>query len=91
MSEVVCQIIIVALIAAFIILFANKTELRWALRNYFDSYKITRIVANMLDCDFCLSFWTCFIISLIFFAINGNIILLVLVPVCAAPITRYII
>lgn len=82
------QIIIVALLASFVILFLGKTNIRYTVRNYFDSIGIT-IIADMLDCDFCLSFWTCFIVSIIFWIFAWPIS--IILPLCSAPITRYLI
>lgn len=78
--------IIVALVAAFIILFLGKTELRTKLRDMCDMHDF-KYIAKMLDCDFCFSFWTCLVISIITFVITKDIDLLIIV--CAPPITRY--
>ncbi len=83
----ICQAIIVALIAAFIILFLGKTELRTKFRDFNDRLGIS-LVADMLDCDFCLSFWTCLFIAISFWSICWEPHLLVIF--CAPPITRYL-
>ena len=82
-----CQAIIVALIAAFVILFLGKTGLRTKLRDYYDKIGIS-ILADMLDCDFCLSFWTCLIITICLWTFGYEPYFLVLF--CAPPITRYL-
>ena len=82
------QAIVVALIAAFIILFLGKTGLRIKLRDYYDKIGIS-IIADMLDCDFCLSFWTCLVIDMILlcaFGYKPDFLVLL----CAPPITRYL-
>lgn len=84
----ICQIIKVALIAAFIILFLGKTGLRTKLRDYFDTKRIS-LLADMLDCDFCLSFWICFCIAL-GLLVFGYEMHLIITAMCAAPITRFI-
>ena len=82
-----CQAIIVALTAAFIILFLNKTGLRIKFRDWDDKVGIS-IVADMLDCDFCLSFWTCFIVAICLWTFRCEPHFLVIF--CAPPITRYL-
>lgn len=81
------QTIIVALFAAFIILFLGKTGLRDKIRDFCDKIGIS-IIAEMLDCDFCLSFWICMFVSLLAWILcwEPNI----LVVFCAPPITRYL-
>ena len=81
------QTIAVALVAAFIILFLGKTGLRTKLRDFSDKNGILPI-ANMLDCDFCLSFWTCLLVTMCLWANHEEPHLLVIF--CAPPITRYI-
>lgn len=81
MSEI-CKI---ALIAAFIILFIGKTGLRYRLRDIFDKIGLT-VVADMLDCDFCISFWTCLIVALCLCA--GEYEFSILTIICSTPITR---
>ena len=87
MPEILYQSAIVALLAAFIILFLNKTGLRIKFRDYNDKIGIS-IVADMLDCDFCLSFWTCFCVAMALLLLGFEISMLV--PFCATPITRYL-
>lgn len=82
------QITIVALLAAFIISLLGKSGLREKMRNYFDDNKIT-IIADMLDCDFCISFWTSVIISSLCLFITNDYSFII-VPFCATPITRYL-
>lgn len=82
------QIIVVALLAAFIISLLGKSGLREKMRNYFDDNTIT-IVADMLDCDFCISFWMSVIISSLCLFITNDYSFII-VPFCATPITRYL-
>jgi hypothetical protein len=81
------QTIIVALLAAFIILFIGKTEIRIKLRDFNDKHGLY-LIANMLDCDFCLSFWTCLFVTIGVSFIGYRPDLLVVL--CATPITRYL-
>jgi hypothetical protein len=81
------QTIIVALVATFIILFLGKTGLRTKFRDWNDKIGIS-IVADMLECDFCLSFWTCMFVALSLWTFGYEPHLLVLL--CAPPITRYL-
>ena len=83
----VYQAIVIALMAAFVILFLGKTGLRTKLRDYYDKIGIS-VLADMLDCDFCLSFWTCLVIAMFLWAFGHKPDFLVLF--CAPPITRYL-
>lgn len=85
MSEIY-QIIVVATVAAFVILFLGKTGLREKIRNHFDEVGL-KLVADMLDCDFCLSFWTCLALALFISIISCDIRWLVAI-ICSPPITR---
>lgn len=87
MSEIY-QIIIVALFAAFIILLLGKTGLRISLRDYSDKVGLS-LIAEMLECDFCLSFWICLII-LTFMGVTGHDYYIITI-FCAPPITRFLI
>ncbi len=82
------KIIIIALLVAFIILFANKSEIRIKLRDFCDEHKMP-LIAKMLDCDFCLSFWAGVILS-IAFAIATKDISCILIPFLSTPITRFL-
>ena len=82
------QIILVALITAFIILFLNKTELRTKLRDFFDSKKIN-LLAELIDCDFCLSFWICLCVALGFMLLSYELTF-IFTPFFATPITRFL-
>ena len=85
MSEIY-QIIVIATVAAFIILLLGKTGWREKIRDYHDRIGIG-VVADMLDCDFCLSFWTCLILTVLAISLTGNTSWLVAI-MCAPPITR---
>lgn len=84
----VYQIVIVALLAAFLILFLRKTGIAERLRNFFDKYQATKVIADMLDCDFCFSFWVCVFISILYYAAAKDFS--ILYPLCATSITRFL-
>lgn len=82
------QIILVALAASFIILFATKTEIRYSARDFCDSKKLS-IIAEMLDCDLCLSFWMSLIVSIIFTLVTKDV-QFIFASLFAAPIARFL-
>lgn len=85
MSEIY-KIALTALIVAFAMLVLTKTGLRDKTRDAFDSKQIA-FMAEMIDCDLCLSFWlsVCTCISV---AIYSGDISWVYVPVFSTPLTR---
>lgn len=89
------QIIVIALLAAFFILWFTKTEYRYKVRDIFDSLyfmykiKVFQVVAKMLDCDFCLSFWVSLIIALCMFILTFNYSWLT-TPFLSTPLIRFI-
>lgn len=80
------QIILVALATAFIILFLNKTEWRYELRDWFDSKHIS-LIAKMLDCDFCLCFWISVFLTTFIATKDPS---LIFTPFYSTPIARYL-
>lgn len=82
------DIFVVALLAAFVILLLGKTGARERMRNWCDRNGAGKI-ADMLECDFCLSFWTCVAVFVIMWSFCGGHCFIV--PLCAAPVTRYLI
>lgn len=87
MSEI-HKIILTALIVAFAILVLTKTGLRDKARDAFD-LKGIKFMAEMIDCDLCLSFWVsmCACISA---AIYSGDISWIYIPVFSTPITRFL-
>lgn len=85
MSEIY-KIALTALIVAFAILVLTKTGLRDKTRDAFD-LKGIKFMAEMVDCDLCLSFWlsVCTCISV---AVYSGDISWLLVPVFSTPLTR---
>lgn len=82
------QIIIVALLAAFTVLTLTKNGFRENVRNLCDELDFS-LVAKMLDCDFCFSFWLSLFICLILVYIFDDISYM-LVPIFSTPITRFL-
>ena len=65
----------------------NKTGIRTKLRDFHDKIGAS-IIAEMLDCDFCLSFWVCTCIVLALLVLGFEISLVI--PFCATPLARHI-
>lgn len=82
------QIIIAALTTAFIILFANKSEIRIKLRDWCDIKKLS-LIAKMLDCDFCLSFWMNLLFAIVCTFISCDASWL-FIPIFSTPLTRFL-
>ena len=80
------QIIITALVSAFIVLLISKLGFR--------DYIITRgpsVVSKLFSCDFCLCFWLSVIVSVfLFLAQSPHDALFIIVPICSTPIARYL-
>lgn len=72
----------VAVQAAFIILFIGKIGIR-------DNViaKAPKLISQMFDCDFCLSFWVSLILAVILAIFSGQLNLL-LIPILSTPITK---
>lgn len=90
------QIIIITLLAAFIILWSMKTEYRYLIRDKFDTLsnrkknKVYHLIAEMLDCDFCLSFWVSLAVAFYMYILTFDYSWLI-VPFLSTPLIRFII
>lgn len=83
---VLYQIVIVALIAAFTILFISRIGLR-----DFIILHSPKLISELFSCDFCLCFWVSVLISIILFLYQSpHDILFILIPICSTPIARYL-
>lgn len=82
------QIITIALFVAFIILVLNKNGYREIARNFCDKINLS-LIAKMLDCDLCFSFWLSLFICLLLTFILRDVSFL-LIPIFSTPITRII-
>lgn len=83
------QIIVLALIAAFIVLVMSKTEARYKLRDWCDE-KCLKQIANMFDCDFCFGFWSAVVVAVVITIVTADVGWLVS-PFLSAPITRFLV
>ena len=83
------QIIVLALIAAFIVLVMRTTETRYKLRDWCDEKGLKQI-AKMFDCDFCLGFWSAVAIAIVITVITADIGWLT-TPILSAPLTRFLV
>ena len=82
--SVLHQIAIVALIAAFTILFISRIGLR-----DFIIIRSPKPISELFSCDFCLCFWISLTITLIAHFVVGWPFTLIL-PTCSTPIARYL-
>ena len=75
----------IALAAAFVILLIGKLGIR-------DSViaKAPKLISQLFDCDFCLSFWTSVILAVIL-AIFFSELSILFIPIISTPITRILI
>ena len=74
--------IITACLATFFLLLAYK----WGVIEWLQVHG-NEFVSQLANCTFCLSWWTCLAVSLIFIIESRDLSLLI-VPVVATPITR---
>ena len=85
MKEILIIAAFIALIAAFVLLFANKLGfIEWLQING------NRFFSEMARCNFCLSFWVGLVLSILFVVYTGNMNIL-FVPVISTPLTRFLI
>ena len=78
-------LIYIALAAAFIILLIGKLGIRDNI-----IAKSPKLISQLFDCDFCLSFWASLILAviLVIFFREMNILF---IPIISTPITRILI
>ncbi len=81
LSALIC----IALVAAFIILLIGKIGMRDEI-----IIKAPKLISQLFDCDFCLSFWTSLILAIIL-AIFINEIDIIFISIISTPITRILI
>lgn len=79
---VVLCAVITALVATFFLLLAYK----WGVIEWLQVHG-NEFVSQLANCTFCLSWWTCLAVSLIFI-IESRDITFLFIPVVATPITR---
>ena len=78
-------LIYIALAAAFIILLIGKLGIRDSI-----IVKAPKLISQLFDCDFCLSFWTSVILAVIL-AIFFREMNILFIPIISTPITRILI
>lgn len=78
-------LIYIALAAAFVILLIGKLGIRDNI-----IAKAPKLISQLFDCDFCLSFWTSLILAVIL-AIFFREMNILFIPIISAPITRILI
>lgn len=84
MSTICYITFIIALTVAFIILLIGKL----GLRNYLIA-RAPKLISELLECDFCLSFWLSLILACILAIIIGDINI-IFIPVLSTPIIRFL-
>lgn len=84
MIEIIGFILLVALLAAFIILLLKKLGVVEWMQVHGD-----HLTSQLFSCDFCMSFWTAFLVSIGFCFLFGNEDML-MIPFFSTPLTRYL-
>lgn len=85
MTEILQVVVLVALLAAWMVsLMAKVGIVEWM------QVHGTALISEMASCDFCLSWWSCVVVSLVVALCCGEWCY-VLVPFLATPITRRLI
>lgn len=79
---VILWAIITACLATFFLLLAYK----WGVIEWLQVHG-NKFVSQLANCTFCLSWWMCLAVSMIFF-IESRDLTFLFVPVVATPITR---
>lgn len=89
MNSFIELIFINSLISAFIFILIAKLGLRERIIIH-----STKIISELFDCDFCLSWWLNLIVALCMWSIgvyDYSIFMCIFIPVCGTPLTRLII
>ena len=80
------EILLLSLLSSFAILLITKIGLRERAQIY-----APRLLSEMFGCDFCLSFWTCAVFSILFFIFVDRDWIVLSYPIFASPIVRRLI
>lgn len=75
-------LIYISLSAAFAILLAERLGIRDKI-----VAEAPKLISQLFECDFCLSFWTSLILAIIL-AIIFNEMSIIFIPIVSTPITR---
>nr|DAJ06087.1 MAG TPA: Protein of unknown function (DUF1360) [Caudoviricetes sp.] len=78
-------LIYISLASAFIILLIGKIGIRDGI-----IARAPKLISQLFDCDFCLSFWTSLILAVIL-AIFFREMNILFIPIISTPITRILI
>lgn len=78
-------LIYISLASAFIILLIGKIGIRDGI-----IARAPKLISQLFDCDFCLSFWTSLILAIILAIFFGEMSI-ILIPIISTPITRILI
>lgn len=85
MNGLLGQTAIVALLSAF----ALSLLIKWEVVEWLQVHG-TDLVSRMANCGFCLSWWTCVLVSVMLAVFSCDVSWVVAAP-CATPITRRLI
>ena len=78
-------LIYIALVAAFVIMLIGKLGIRNSV-----IARAPKLISQLFDCDFCLSFWVSVILAVIL-AIFFREMTILFIPIISTPITRILI
>ena len=82
--EFLNAVILIGLLAAFVLLFLRKIGIIEHVQ-----VKGNEFFSKMAHCDFCLSWWTCFILAFILVVLSHDARYIAL-PLFSTPLTRYL-
>ncbi len=80
------NVIFIGLMASFIVLFLGTS----GARDYLVA-RSPKLLSEMFDCTFCLSFWICVLLSILFYIFVSREGPVMVYPLLAAPIARIMI
>ena len=84
MRELLINGVVVGIIAAFFITLAKK----WGIVEQVQM-KGNEFLSQMAHCDFCLSWWTCCVLTLLYVLATGNVDMIYM-PFIGTMISRYL-
>ena len=84
MRELLINGVVVGIIAAFFITLAKK----WGIVEQVQM-KGNEFFSQMAHCDFCLSWWTCCVLTLLYVLATGNVDMIYM-PFIGTMISRYL-
>nr|DAE83571.1 MAG TPA: Protein of unknown function (DUF1360) [Caudoviricetes sp.] len=82
--EFLNAVILIGLLAAFVLLFLRKIGIIEHVQ-----VKGNEFFSKMAHCDFCLSWWTCCVLTFILIVLSHDASYIAL-PLFATPLTRYL-